>query len=56
MLEVIHFPNISPDIFTIDIGFFSFSLKWYALAYIVGLLLAWRACDKTNLVPVRDLI
>ena len=46
MLEVIHFPNISPDIFTIDIGFFSFSLKWYALAYIVGLLLAWRLILK----------
>ena len=46
MLSVINFPNISPDIFKIDIGFLSFALKWYALSYIVGLLLAWRIIVK----------
>jgi phosphatidylglycerol---prolipoprotein diacylglyceryl transferase len=46
MLNVINFPNISPDIFKIDIGFLSFALKWYALAYIMGLLLAWRIIVK----------
>ncbi|MGH1331248.1 MAG: prolipoprotein diacylglyceryl transferase [Paracoccaceae bacterium] len=42
MLAVIPFPNISPEIFSIDLGFFTFALRWYALAYIVGILLAWR--------------
>ena len=46
MLGAINFPNISPDIFKIDIGFLSFALKWYALSYIVGLLLAWRIIVK----------
>lgn len=36
------FPDISPEIFTIELGDFSFSLRWYALAYIVGLIIAWR--------------
>ena len=31
------FPDISPVIFTIG----SFSLRWYALAYLVGILSAW---------------
>ncbi len=39
---MIPFPNISPEIFTISIGSFDFSLRWYALAYIVGILLGWR--------------
>lgn len=42
MLAVIPFPNISPEIFSIDLGFYVFALRWYALAYIVGILLAWR--------------
>ena len=42
MTPYIAFPDISPEIFTIAIGGFSFSLRWYALAYIVGLLAAWR--------------
>jgi len=36
------FPDISPEIFTIELGSFAFSLRWYALAYIVGLIIAWR--------------
>ena len=42
MLNVIDLPNLSPEIFTIDIGFMSFTLRWYALAYIIGLLSAWQ--------------
>lgn len=38
----IPFPNIDPAIFTLSLGDFSFSLRWYALAYIVGLVLGWR--------------
>lgn len=35
------FPNISPEIFTISLFGLSFSLRWYALAYIVGLMAGW---------------
>ncbi|MDF2234921.1 prolipoprotein diacylglyceryl transferase [Albimonas sp. CAU 1670] len=38
----IPFPNIDPAIFSLSLGDFTFSLRWYALAYIVGLVLGWR--------------
>jgi phosphatidylglycerol---prolipoprotein diacylglyceryl transferase len=38
----IPFPNLSPDVFSIEIAGFSFALRWYALAYIAGLLIGWR--------------
>ena len=44
----LQFPDIRPDIFTIPalhFGNFSlgpFPLRWYALAYIAGILLGWR--------------
>ena len=39
---VLPFPDIDPALFTLEIGSFQFSLRWYALAYIAGLLLGWR--------------
>ncbi len=42
MLAMIPFPDISPEIFTLSLGGFEFSLRWYALAYILGCLLAFR--------------
>ncbi|MBV0912617.1 prolipoprotein diacylglyceryl transferase [Anianabacter salinae] len=42
MLAAIPFPDLSPEIFTIEIGGFAFDLRWYALAYIVGILIGWR--------------
>jgi phosphatidylglycerol:prolipoprotein diacylglycerol transferase len=36
------FPNIDPIIFSFAIGEFTFALRWYSLAYIAGLLIAWR--------------
>lgn len=42
MLFAIPFPNLSPEIFTISLGSFEFALRWYALAYIVGLVVGWR--------------
>jgi len=38
----IPFPQIDPALFTISLGGFEFSLRWYALAYIAGLVLGWR--------------
>lgn len=37
----IPFPDLSPELFTIAIGEFQFALRWYALAYIVGLVAGW---------------
>ncbi|MEX5598610.1 prolipoprotein diacylglyceryl transferase [Pseudophaeobacter sp. C1-32P7] len=42
MHAMIQFPDLSPEIFSITIGSFEFALRWYALAYIVGILIAWR--------------
>ncbi|WP_299358532.1 prolipoprotein diacylglyceryl transferase [uncultured Paracoccus sp.] len=39
---MIPFPDISPDIFSITIAGREFALRWYAMAYLVGLLLGWR--------------
>ncbi len=42
MQAILPFPDISPEIFSIPIGPVTLALRWYALAYIAGLLLAWR--------------
>ncbi|MEM7745204.1 MAG: prolipoprotein diacylglyceryl transferase [Pseudomonadota bacterium] len=39
---LIPFPDIDPALVTIPIGSFEFALRWYALAYIVGLIVGWR--------------
>lgn len=39
---MILFPEISPEIFSLDIGGFEFALRWYALSYIIGIFLGWR--------------
>ena len=36
------FPDISPDIFSIDLFGMTFALRWYALAYIAGLVIGWQ--------------
>lgn len=43
MHALIEFPAfLRPEIFSIDLGFFTFALRWYALAYIAGFILGWR--------------
>ncbi|MGR3802385.1 prolipoprotein diacylglyceryl transferase [Marinibacterium profundimaris] len=42
MPAVLQFPDLSPTLFSIEIGSFTFALRWYALAYIAGILIAWR--------------
>ena len=42
MQAMIQFPDLSPEIFSISIGGMEFALRWYALAYIVGIVIAWR--------------
>lgn len=41
-MSYIPFPNLSPDIFSIPLGPMTLTLRWYALAYIVGLLAGWK--------------
>ena len=45
------FPDLRPEIFSIDIGTFSFALRWYALAYIAGLLLGWWIIQRLMARP-----
>ncbi|WP_372891818.1 prolipoprotein diacylglyceryl transferase [Rhodosalinus sp.] len=55
MLAAIPFPDISPELFSIEVFGVQFALRWYALAYIVGILLGWRlavmAVNRPRLWP-----
>jgi len=51
MLLAIPFPDISPEIFAISIGEFRFALRWYAVAYIVGLLAGWWLIVRAMRTP-----
>lgn len=42
MIAAIPFPPISPDIFSVSLFGMTFALRWYALAYIAGILIGWR--------------
>lgn len=42
MRAMLPFPDIAPEIFSISLFGFELALRWYALAYIVGILLGWR--------------
>ena len=42
MTALIPFPDIAPEIFSISVFGFDLALRWYALAYIVGILLGWQ--------------
>jgi phosphatidylglycerol:prolipoprotein diacylglycerol transferase len=41
-MSYIPFPEISPEIFSFDLGPVTIALRWYALAYIVGLIAGWK--------------
>lgn len=42
MRAAIPFPDISPEIFSISLFGMEFALRWYALAYIAGIVIGWR--------------
>lgn len=42
MLAVLPFPEISPEIVSVTIFGVEFALRWYALAYIAGIVIGWR--------------
>lgn len=53
MFMAIPFPAIAPEIFSIEIGSFTFALRWYALGYLVGIAIGWwvmaRAISRVSL-------
>jgi phosphatidylglycerol:prolipoprotein diacylglycerol transferase len=51
MNAMLPFPNISPEIFTISLFGMDFALRWYALAYIAGILIGWRLVVMTIKTP-----
>jgi phosphatidylglycerol:prolipoprotein diacylglycerol transferase len=38
----IPFPDISPEVFSVSVLGVEFALRWYALAYIAGIVIGWR--------------
>jgi phosphatidylglycerol:prolipoprotein diacylglycerol transferase len=42
MQAAIPFPEISPEIVSVTIFGMEFALRWYALAYIAGIVIGWR--------------
>ena len=42
MFAAIPFPDLSPDLVSFTFFGMTFALRWYALAYIVGIVIAWR--------------
>lgn len=50
-MSYIPFPDISPEIFAIDIGPMTLALRWYALAYIVGLIAGWKLIVRLIQTP-----
>ena len=51
MIAALSFPQIDPVIFSIG----PFAIRWYALAYITGLLIAWYYCRRLTARPPQRL-
>ena len=47
MIAAIPFPSISPELFSVTLFGVTIALRWYALAYIVGILIGWRLVAAT---------
>jgi phosphatidylglycerol:prolipoprotein diacylglycerol transferase len=48
---MISFPDISPNLFEIELFGTTFALRWYALAYIVGLMFGWWIVRRAVTTP-----
>ncbi len=51
MIALIPFPDIAPEIFSISLFGVDFALRWYAMAYIVGIVLGWRLAVRAIKQP-----
>lgn len=50
-MSYIPFPDISPEIFSLPVGPITLVLRWYALAYIVGLIAGWKLIVRMLSTP-----
>ncbi len=41
-IQALEYPNINPEIFSFDLFGMQIALRWYALAYIAGVVIGWR--------------
>ncbi|MFO1204066.1 MAG: prolipoprotein diacylglyceryl transferase [Tabrizicola sp.] len=48
---MIPFPDISPNVFSVQLFGHEFALRWYALAYIAGLLFGWWIVRRAITTP-----
>lgn len=51
MLAAIPFPYLSPDLISVELFGTTLALRWYALAYIAGIALAWWLCRRVVRQP-----
>jgi Prolipoprotein diacylglyceryl transferase len=51
LMSYIPFPPLSPEIFAVDLFGFHLALRWYALAYIVGLVAGWKLIARALRSP-----
>jgi phosphatidylglycerol---prolipoprotein diacylglyceryl transferase len=50
-MSYIPFPPLSPEIFAVDLFGVHLALRWYALAYIVGLVVGWKLIARALRTP-----
>jgi phosphatidylglycerol:prolipoprotein diacylglycerol transferase len=41
-MSYLPFPDIAPELFSVEIAGVTFALRWYALAYVAGIVIGWR--------------
>ncbi|MGB0661096.1 MAG: prolipoprotein diacylglyceryl transferase [Mangrovicoccus sp.] len=51
MIYALPFPDLSPEIFAFELGSFRIALRWYALAYIAGLLIGLWIIKRAMRMP-----
>lgn len=51
MQAMIPFPDIAPEIFSVSVFGMEFALRWYAMAYIVGIVIGWRLAVRAVKSP-----
>ncbi|MDU8942995.1 prolipoprotein diacylglyceryl transferase [Ovoidimarina sediminis] len=51
MVFAIPFPEIGPELFAFSIAGFEFAIRWYALAYIAGILIGWQIVKSLSSRP-----
>ncbi len=54
-LPTVAFPAIDPVLISLDLGLLQFDIRWYALGYVVSLLLGWRWVRRYSRYPKTGL-